>query len=170
MTFITKPYSFSFRSDLMRDRNIIINFCMTFDTPDISKMYSLVWKPVMLFNNINLGLVTQKLKIIVVRVAIKTDSVVIGNSLFKISTVSDRYLVGVRIMTFPAGKSFILHFKVSALTIFRIYLFKMIFCKFRVTTMAINTNIFLFHSQLPGMRELHILFRMAVGTTKAPMI
>jgi hypothetical protein len=105
-----------------------------------------------------------------VGMAIQTDCVIVSNSFLKIFAVSDRYLVGVRIMTFPAGKSFILHFKVSALTIFRIYLFKMIFCKFRVTTMAINTNIFLFHSQLPGMRELHILFRMAVGTTKAPMI
>jgi hypothetical protein len=56
----------------------------------------------MLLNNINLSPVTQKLKTAVVGVAIKTDGVIISYCLFKIGTVSDRYLVCVWIMALPA--------------------------------------------------------------------
>src|SRR5450759_1876387 len=114
----------------------------------------------MLFNNINLSLVAQKLKTAVVRVAIQTDRIVIGNSLLKIISVSDRDLVSVRIMTFPAGESIILHFKVSALLIFRLNLFKMILCKFLITTMTINTIVFLLHSKLSRMRKLCIFLSL----------
>ncbi len=88
MTFITTPYSFFFRQDQMRYRNILLNFCMTFYASDISKMQSLVRKPVMLLNKIYLSFVRQKLKTTEVRVTVKTDSIVISNCLLKIGSCS----------------------------------------------------------------------------------
>ena len=86
----------------MRNRNIVIDFGMTFDAPYISKMGCLVWKPVMLFDNINFLLVGKKLEPVKIGVAIKTNCIIIGNSLLKIVPVPYTDLVAVRVMALPA--------------------------------------------------------------------
>src|SRR5664280_140722 len=170
MTFIAKPYSFFFRSDLMRYRNIIIYFSMALYTSHIGKMRSLVRQPFMLLNDINFSPVAQKLKPTEVRVAIKANGVIICYRFLKVSIVSDTYLISMRIVALPACESVIPHFKVSTLFIFSFYLFKMIFRKLRVTSMTINTIILLFHSEFSRMRKLCIFFGMTVGTAKASVI
>src|SRR5450759_4721691 len=102
--------------------------------------------------------------------AIQTDSIVISNSLLKIFFVSHTDFVSMRIMTFPACESVIFHLKVSTLLVFSLYFLKMIFSKFLVSAMTVNTIILLFHSKFSGVRKLYILTRMAVGTTEAFMI
>ena len=48
MAFIATFYCLRFWSDLVSDRNIIIDFGMTLYAPDICYMRSLIRKPVML--------------------------------------------------------------------------------------------------------------------------
>jgi hypothetical protein len=124
----------------------------------------------MLLNDINLSSVAQKLKPAKIRVAIKTNGVIISNCFLKVSIVSDTDFISMRIVALPASESVILHFKVSTLFILSFYLFKVVFRKLRVTSMAINTVILLLHSEFTGMRKLSVFFRMAVGTAETSVI
>ena len=140
MAFIAAFDSLCFWSDLMSHRNTVIDFSMTLNAPYICYMHCLVREPVMLLDQVYLSAVCKKLKIVKVGVTIETNSIIISYGLLKISAVSDTYLVAVRIMAFPAGKSVLLKLKVSAFPIFTVDLFKVILCEFLISSMAVKTN------------------------------
>jgi hypothetical protein len=48
----------------MRNKNIIIDFCMALNTPDILEMDSLVWQPIMSMYYVYLVSVGKKLEMI----------------------------------------------------------------------------------------------------------
>ena len=102
MAFIASFDCLRFGPDLMGNRNIIIDFCMTLYASDICYMRSLIREPVMLLDQVYLFTVSKKLKTVKVRVATETNSIIIGYGLFQISAVPYADPVAVRVMAFPA--------------------------------------------------------------------
>jgi len=51
--------------------------------------------------NINLLLIRQQLKMIIIRMAVKADIIVVQDSLFQVRTVPDVDFIAVRVMAFP---------------------------------------------------------------------
>jgi hypothetical protein len=89
MTFIAKLNSLCLWFYQMRHRDLIINLCMTLYTSHISKMCCLIWEPVVLFNNIDLFLIAQKLITFIVGMTIKANRIIISYGLLKVVDISD---------------------------------------------------------------------------------
>ena len=85
MAFITSSDCLRFWPDLMCNGNFIIDLGMTLNTPDIGKMGSLVWKPLMFFQNVDLLPVGKQLETVKIRMATQTDGVIIGYGLLNIA-------------------------------------------------------------------------------------
>jgi hypothetical protein len=75
---------------------------MTFNTSDILKMHSLIWKPFVCFQDTYLFPFGEQLKMVKVGMTVKTNAIIIQDSLPDILTVPYINLIAVRIMAFPA--------------------------------------------------------------------
>ena len=75
MTFIAFLHGYILGSDLMRDKNTVIDLGMTFDTPDAPEVGGLIRKPVVFLYDIDLFPFGQDPEVIKVRMAVQADRI-----------------------------------------------------------------------------------------------
>ena len=104
MAFNTQSHRFIFCLDIVRNEHIFMGFGMALDAANIQEVQGLVWQPIMRFQDIGIGHGRHQLVLIQVRMATQANIIVVTNGLQDVFIRPGIDLIGVGIVTHPAGK------------------------------------------------------------------
>ena len=127
-------------------------------------------QPFMLVQNIGLQFIGKKLVIFYVGVAIEADEIIVKDRLFQVLIRPGVDLVGVGIMTHPAGEILSMFFGMNTGLELRFDLLEFEFCIFFISAVTVDTVGFRLHSEVSRVGEGEVIFRVAVGAFEFPMV
>ena len=135
---------------------------MAFDASHILKVTALVGEPIVFGDDVGLFIIADQFEFVDVVVTAQTDVVVVGNNFIQYGIASGAYLVGMGLVTCPAGKNPGMLGGMGTQGKFSLYLLKLEFGIFFVSPMAINADHFGFHSHFGRMWPCFKILGMAV--------